>query len=58
MTLVGAAFGACVFAVIWRLVSPRPCALVQLARFDAHVEAHRDGRRVTPPGPPCRCPRP
>jgi hypothetical protein len=44
MTLVGAAFGACVFAVIWRLVSPRPSALVQLARFDAHVEAHRDGR--------------
>lgn len=39
MALVGAAIGALVFAVIWRLVAPRPSALVQLARFDAH-QAH------------------
>jgi Flp pilus assembly protein TadB len=46
LALVGAVIGALVFAVIWRLVAPRPSALVQLARFDAH----RDGPRSDPVG--------
>jgi Flp pilus assembly protein TadB len=48
MALVGAVIGGCVFALIWRLASPRPSALVQLARFDAH---HRTDRRTNPVAP-------
>ncbi|HET9656951.1 MAG TPA: hypothetical protein VFP72_16490 [Kineosporiaceae bacterium] len=35
LALVGAALGATVFALIWRIVSPRPSALVRLGQFDA-----------------------
>jgi Flp pilus assembly protein TadB len=43
MALVGAAIGAGVFALVWRLFPPKTSPLVQLGRFDA--------RDRTPPGP-------
>jgi tight adherence protein C len=36
LALVGAGFGGAVFLLIWRLAAPRPSALVELGRFDAH----------------------
>ena len=50
LALVGACLGAALFALIWRVASPRPSALVQLARFDAHHNSPT--RRV--PGRPGR----
>ncbi len=41
MALVGAGIGAVVFALVWRLVAPRPSALVQLGRFDARHDPTR-----------------
>jgi Flp pilus assembly protein TadB len=41
LALVGACLGATVFALIWRLASPRPSALVRLGQFDArHNHLH------------------
>lgn len=40
LSLVGACLGAVVFALIWRLASPRPSALVQLGQFDALHSQH------------------
>ncbi len=36
LAMIGAAIGAVVFAVIWRIAAPTPSPLVQLGRFDAH----------------------
>jgi hypothetical protein len=36
LALVGAGLGGAVFLLIWRLATPRPSALVELGRFDAH----------------------
>lgn len=46
LALVGAAFGASVFAVIWRIASPRASALVQLGQFDAR---HTSALPAAPP---------
>lgn len=49
MAMVGACLGAVLFAMIWRLASPRPSALVQLGQFDAtHSQPTRPGHQ---PGP-------
>jgi tight adherence protein C len=36
LVLVGAGLGGAVFLLLWRLAAPRPSALVELGRFDAH----------------------
>lgn len=36
LALVGAGLGGAVFLLLWRLAAPRPSALVELGRFDAH----------------------
>jgi hypothetical protein len=58
LALVGAALGAVLFAVVWRLSPPTPSPLVQLGRFDAryrnptpspggvHPDAGAEGRRA------------
>jgi tight adherence protein C len=43
LTLVGAGLGGAVFLLIWRLAAPRPSALVELGRFDAHHNRFRVG---------------
>ena len=46
LAATGAALGAVIFVLIWRLASPRPSPLVELGRFDAH---HLNGtHRLTP----------
>lgn len=42
LALAGAGLGGAVFLLIWRLAAPRPSALVELGRFDAH---HHNGFR-------------
>lgn len=50
LALVGACLGASVFALIWRIASPRPSALVQLGQFDAHHNAPHSQSPVTGAG--------
>lgn len=45
LALVGAGLGSAVFLLIWRVAAPRPSALVELGRFDAH------DNRLTPGAP-------
>jgi hypothetical protein len=43
LALVGASLGGAVYLLIWRLAAPRPSALVELGRFDAHHNRFRPG---------------
>lgn len=50
LALYGAALGALLFAIIWKVIPPKPSPLVQLGRFELRQGSGGAGRAATPVG--------